>query len=122
MKVYGYAPTRSQIESLRQMVHKLADQRRVVLGHRRGRLTIKRSGFRSGWPYVGCVCAECDQPFGVVAWREETARYCSNACRQRAYRNNLRSRLPASLTSYSVRQKAAEVSWLDGDSRFGGLP
>ena len=76
-KVFGSdTPTRSQVESVRQVVKKLAAERIVVLDYRDGQLTA----FRSDTPEQ--ICEECE---GVFRARQG-ARYCSNACRQRAYR------------------------------------
>jgi hypothetical protein len=77
-KVYGTdAPTRSQVESVRQIVKRLATEHFVALDYRKGKLTAIRRRVSECW------CEECDEPF--VARRED-AMYCSNACRQRAYR------------------------------------
>ena len=87
-------PTRAQVESVRRAAKRLAAEHHAILNYRteddRRQLTVRAPYMTStgepleAWEHQ---CYECQRPFRS---RRIDAVYCSNACRQQAYRKRLR--------------------------------
>lgn len=112
--LFGPSPSRYQVESVRRSAKTLARHGRAVIAYRviggRRHVTVRRPSVQPApkprnSPNPKCLeCGRRFKPSGQAAWwafRQgrvvpvgDKRRYCSNACRQRAYRRRLKSPAP----------------------------